>query len=1032
MASRTPEYGHLQSREVVRPVADVIPVPGLIGVVVGARLGGAEHGEAVVLGVGAQETRGNLAALVKHPVRHHEAQRVGVERRHRADPRAGDDHVLEPPGQPVEVNAGGVTTVQDAAGAVDGIKNGRFGFHVAVGETHPWWQGDLGRDYQLDRVVIFNRTDGGHAPRTRNIGIQVARSGRPGRFESVYRHDGTVFYGSNENRPLVVRFDDKQITARIVRLHVSGVCHLALDEVEVYASADPKKNIALGKAADQKSVSRHSVPGTTGEPTPSWVPAGGGFQLAHARDVVRRAGELAARLRPKADPKRLDVLVADLGRLDRRLADLESGEAVPEMVRKAVYFEARRLLRGIAFANPLLDFNKLLFIKRHRGSLPHICDQYYGFTAVPGGGLFVLSDPFGDRPTLANLLQESEVENGRLAGQQLLFGSVLSPEVSYDGNTILFAYSENREAMRSWDEVWPPSKSSRRWTATNCYHVFKLHADGSRLVQLTDGPWDDFDPCFLPGGRIAFISERRGGYVRCGIRSCRSFNLCSMQLDGSDVTPLSYFDTNEWHPSVNHDGMIVFTRWDYVDRNTQIAHHLWTCTPDGRDARAPHGNYPVQRGGRPWAELSIRAIPGSHRYVATAAPHHGYAFGSLVLIDPRIVDDDANSQVTRLTPEVPFPEAEGPIRENEVYGTPWPLSEGDYLCVYDPQAENHGIYWVDRYGNRELIYRDRSISCLSPIPLRPRPVPPVIPKQTPLADVSGNGEDRNQPATIALMDVYDADFAWPQQTRITHLRVLQLLPKSVPARNTPRIGIAEQTNARAVLGTVPVESDGSAYFEAPPGKLIYFQALDARGMAVQSMRSGTYVHPGERLTCLGCHEQKHRTPGNPTSPPLALRRPPSKIEADVEGSNPFNYVRLVQPVLDRHCVACHREKDALDLSGEIQYRPCPRDAHRQCCYTRSYNNLAEQYGFCFHAHSATTIANVDVDRRAASRTIPGEFGARAAKLTEYLDERHQGVKLPEEDFHRIVLWLDCNSEFLGAYEQPEAQAHGELVRPGLN
>ncbi len=937
-----------------------------------------------------------------------------------------------PPGGPVKVNAQGVTTAQDAAGAVDGIKNGRFGFHVAVGETDPWWQVDLGRDCQLDRVVIFNRTDGGHAPRTRNIGIQVARSGQSGRFESVYQHDGTVFYGASEDKPLVVRFDGKDVTARIVRLYVPGVCHFALDEVEVYATADPRKNVALGKPADQKSVSRHSYPGTIGEPTPTWVPAGGGFRLAHTREVVRRAHELAAQLPPRADRHRLDPLVADLGKLDRRLADLEDRAAVPDQVRKGVYFEARRLLRRIAFTNPLLDFEKLLFIKRHRGSLPHVCDQYYGFTAVPGGGLFVLSDPFGDQPKLANLLEKSVVQNGRLAGQRLLPGSFLSPEVSYDGKTILFAYSENREPMQSWDEVWPPSKSSRRWTSTNCYHVFKVHADGSGLVQLTDGPWDDFDPCFLPNGRIAFISERRGGYVRCGIRTCRSFNLCSMKPDGSDVRLLSYFDTNEWHPSVNHDGMIVFTRWDYIDRNTQIAHHLWTCYPDGRDARAPHGNYPVRRGDRPWAELSIRAIPGSRRYVATAAPHHGYAFGSLVLIDLDHIDDNANSQIARLTPEVPFPEAEGPIRENEVYGTPWPLSEDDYLCVYDAEAKNHGIYWIDRRGNKELIYRDPSISCLSPLPLRPRPVPPVIPETTTPSGVAERGADGDQPATIALMNVYDSDFPWPEGTEITHLRVLQILPKSIPSRNTPRIGIAEQTNARAVLGTVPVESDGSAYFQAPPGRLIYFQALDSRGMAVQSMRSGTYLHPGGHLTCQGCHEQKHRSPSKPTSLPLALRRPPSKLKPDVEGSSPFNYVRLVQPVLDRHCVACHRRKRALDLSGEIQYRPCPRDKHKQCCYTRSYNNLAEAYGFCFHAHSDTTIANVDMVQRAASRTIPGEFGARAAKLLEYLDDRHYGVKLSEEDFHRIVLWLDCNSDFLGAYEEADAQAHGELVRPGLN
>jgi hypothetical protein len=180
------------------------------------------------------------------------------------------------------------------------------------------------------------------------------------------------------------------------------------------------------------------------------------------------------------------------------------------------------------------------------------------------------------------------------------------------------------------------------------------------------------------------------------------------------------------------------------------------------------------------------------------------------------------------------------------------------------------------------------------------------------------------------------DFVWPEGTTIKSLRIIQALPKTTPPPNRPRIGIANQTNARAVLGTVPVEADGSAYFKAPIGKAIYFQALDERGMATQSMRSATYVHPGEQLTCLGCHEPNHRVPKHTTSRPSALMRPPSKIESDVDGSNPFNYVRLVQPVLERNCVSCHRQKKALDLSGEIEGNNG---------WIRSYNNLAGKYAF---------------------------------------------------------------------------------------
>ncbi len=928
------------------------------------------------------------------------------------------------PGQPVKVNARGVTTTQDAAGAVDGIKNGRFGFHVAVGEKDPWWQVDLGQDYQLDRVVIYNRTDGGHAARTRKICVQVARDGRLDKFEPVYRHDGSVFFGVKENKPLVVRLHDKQVTARIVRLHVAGVCHLALDEVEVYAASDPKKNIALGRPADQKSVSRHSHPGTPGEPTPPWVPADGGFSLAHTRDVIRRARDLATRLQPGADPRRLDPLVANLDGLDNRLAHLKTSPAVPDRQRKEVYFAARRLLRKIALCNPLLDFDKLLLLKRqHPGGVFHICDQYYGFSARPGGGLFVLSDPFGENPKLASLTQAARVENGRLRGQRLVPGSFLSPELSYDAETILFAYTANSEP----EPLVAEQKLRREWTTTNSYHLFRIGADGTGLRQLTDGPFDDFDPCFLPNGRIVFVSERRGGYVRCGIRACRSFNLCSMEPDGTNIAPLSLHDTNEWHPSVGHDGKIVFTRWDYIDRDTQVAHHIWTCFPDGSDPRAYHGNYPRRRRDRPWTEMDIRAIPGSHLYVATAAPHHGHSFGSLIWIDLRIEDDDRMSQVTRLTPDVPFPEAEGPIRSSIVYGTPWPLGEDDYLCAYDPAGRNHGIYWIDRFGNHELIYRDESIPSLSPIPLCPRPVPPVITGAAVPVATNRPVSQGKPTATVAVMNVYDSDFQWPTEAKITQLRVIQILPKSTPSRNKPRVGVAEQTNARAVLGTVPVEGDGSACFEVPAGKLLYFQALDARGMALQSMRSGTYFHAGQRMACQGCHEPKRRAAKVTAPVRLALRRPPSKILPDCQGSNPFNYVRLVQPVLDRNCVGCHREKNALDLTGAVESW-IDRDKN-DCRYTRSYVHLAADYGFWFHAlnHCLNTSGV-----HGGSRTIPGKFGARASRLLDYLDERHHGVKLSDEDFHRMALWLDCNSEFLGAYEEAEAQAHGKLVSSRLD
>ncbi len=733
------------------------------------------------------------------------------------------------------------------------------------------------------------------------------------------------------------------------------------------------------------------------------------FSLEHLEALIQRAEDLLRRRELQKAPADVAEFRNALTAWKSRIQMWTNEAFVPETVRREAYFAVRTLLRKIALSSALLDFDLLLFIKRHDpAGIFHMCDQYYGVNAVPGGGLFVLIDPWGEQPKLVNLLEQSVVEKGRLAGSKLSSGSFLSPEVDWDGKTIFFAYSE----AKGWDRY--RGKEAYEWSPEICYHIFRSYVDGSGVEQLTDGPWDDFDPCLLPDGRIAFISTRRGGYLRCG-RHCPVYTLHVMEADGSNIEPLSFHETHEWNPSVTHDGMIVYTRWDYVDRDTNVAHHMWICYPDGRNPRAPHGNYPQARELRPWMQMQIRAIPGSAKFVAVAAAHHGHEFGSLVLIDPRIPDDGAMSQLERLTPDVPFPEAEGrPIRPYMVYGTPWPLSEEEYLVVYDPAATNRGIYWMDRWGNRELIYRDPQISCASPMPLRPRSRPPAIP-----AGHKGWQDGRHSPfAKVAVLNVYDSDFSWPPGTKITHLRIVQVLPKSTPPPNEPRIGVANQTNARAVLGTVPVEADGSAYFELPAGKLVYFQALDENGMAVMSMRSGTYFHPGESTSCQGCHEARHRAAPSGGLLPLALQRPPSPVTPPPEGANPFSFVRLVQPVLDKHCVPCHLEKNALDLRGIVE------GPHK---WTRSYTNLAPRYGFYYH------VANGSINDPAhgGSRTIPGQFGARAAKLLHFLGPEHYGVNLPKEDLARITLWLDLNCEFFGAYEDTEAQAHGKVVFPSL-
>jgi len=740
--------------------------------------------------------------------------------------------------------------------------------------------------------------------------------------------------------------------------------------------------------------------------------------------VLRRTNALLAHLK-------LMPGVPDLSADENRLAQLKIRNTKTPIkdteARYQLFQQITRLRRKAALSNPLLNFDHILFIKRH--FLPasaswgsdmlgnHMCDQYFGFHTIPGGGLFVLENPFGEKPIIRNILANSVCENGRFKGKQLKPGGFLSPELSYDGNTILFAYTE---AVRK-DSIGEPIRY--QWTDKSTFHIFKVNVDGSGLLQLTDGPVNDFDPCWLPNGRIVFISERRGGYGRCHPRPVPLYTLHSMKADGSDIIRLSYHEGNEWHPSIDHSGMVLYTRWDYVDRGNIQAHHPWITTPDGLDARAIQGNYGKSKEAHPTMEMDLRSIPGSHKYVSTAAAHHGQAYGSLILIDPRIKDDDAMAPLRRLTPEVPFPEAEIQYNNGQVYATAWPLSEHFYLCVYDADGSarrgtknNYGIYLVDAFGNKELIYRDPAISCLSPIPLLPRKKPPLL-----ASGITENTEQSSEPpktAPVGVINVYNSRQPFPENTTIKALRIIQLLPKTTPLINEPRIGYGNEKGARMVLGTVPVEADGSAYFSLPVDKSVYFQVLDEHGLAVQSMRSDTYVHPGQRLLCRGCHEPRRSAPPLPKRFPLAFRRPPSRIQPDVEGSNPFSFPRLVQPVLERNCAACHeKEPTAIDLrKGDWENNSDYR-------YT-SYDNLRE-YAFFFGSVRYT------YDPWTTPRTIPGRFGARASKLYEILKKGHYDVKLSKEDFHCITLWLDCNSDFFGSYENTKAQAQGNTVQPKL-
>ena len=704
-----------------------------------------------------------------------------------------------------------------------------------------------------------------------------------------------------------------------------------------------------------------------------------------------------------------------------------------------LYTRICALRRQAVLAHPLLAIDRLVFEAGSRGNKSANHSEY-------GGQLLVLEDIRSGSPRLRNALAGVAVEGGRYAGRELTGGRACTPEVSFDGRTLYFGWAERGSAHR------PPMNSGKSYTLETSFHIFRLDLDpktgkGVRLRQLTDGPWNDTDPCELPNGRIVFCSGRRSTTIRCHYGDGYAINstLFSMEADGSDQIWLSKHETGEWAPSVDHDGRIVYSRWDYMDRNGVNVHNLWTCYPDGRDPRAPHGNYEQKAGSKqvewhehvPMAEMGIRAVPGRAGLYSLQTAGRYYAYGTLALVDLSVPDDRHLAQMRIITPDQRW--AEGGFNERaqvrHEYGTPWPLSDRQFLAGITrsqvvpgkdskgkPKIETKrlcsGLYYVDVYGNQELLVATGQFPW-DPMPVAPRPRPPVIPDAT---RQSAHAAGAGAPASVMIMNVYESDFEWPEGTQITALRIVQCLPKTTPNQGFPKIGLgATQQAPRFPLGTVPVMADGSAWFEAPVGREIYFQALDKQGRAVQSMRSGTYVHPGERLTCTGCHEPQERRRTPPKVLPLALRDAPNgkpwPITPDVTGPDGqlevLTFVRHIQPILDRHCIGCHQpgQKARSDL------RAGPPDARSG--WTPSYGRLI-------------TGAFSYIKYPDYSRTTAGTFGARGGKLTQYFTSAHHEVKLAPAEWRTVVAWLDCLAPFYGWDWDLAAQARGERVIPRID
>lgn len=676
---------------------------------------------------------------------------------------------------------------------------------------------------------------------------------------------------------------------------------------------------------------------------------------------------------------------------------------------------------------------ELVFIKRKTLDGNHIYTEYVNSTWKPGGNICVLNLKTGAVRELV---------------PQLNGGVFNRFDVSFDAKKVLFDYKKSN---------------------SEGYRIYEVNVDGSGLRQVTypqvdeaelvkkysnrnyHNGTDDLHPCYLPDGGIAFVSTRCQYSVLCAAGDQFTTKvLYRMDADGKNMKPLSNNSVSEASPTLLPDGRILYHRWEYVDKAAGNAKCLWAIRPDGSVSDEIFGNTLTQ----PECLIYARAIPGAPDKVVSLATSHccpNNAMGSVVTIQMgmNIRTRDPLSYVTKdvdarhhngfhflVDGEWIWDKTGKPGR---LFKDPFPISEELFVVSQKPKGytwdnENaYDLYLLNGSGETTSLFTDKDISCWHPFPLVKRKKPGAL-----MSPINKELAAENK-AECVVADVY-VGLPHVERGTIKHLRILEQVPRPWAARNSWKGDAA--VHAHTVLGLgrlglkvqhgiVPVEEDGSAYFEVPANKNIYFQALDENYMAVQTERTFVNYMPGERRSCVGCHETPDKAPDvSRHRISLALKRKPSKPEPQPGDSSPtkvIDYTTQVQPILNKHCIECHGNNDpaaGLTLTGDLT-----------TLFSKSYENLFKKengLGVPYVGdwrNGCEDVGSDDISFREEYRT--GSFTSPlvtviskgdikinhpdSETITERLKEPHHGVQLSEAEFVAVVNWLDCFGQFYPSY-----------------
>ena len=538
---------------------------------------------------------------------------------------------------------------------------------------------------------------------------------------------------------------------------------------------------------------------------------------------------------------------------------------------------------------------------------------------------------------------------------------------------------------------------------SNAWHVFELRLADASVRQVSrdnDPSVNHYDACYLPDGRIMLTCTALKYAVPCVNGASPVANLFRMNADGSDMELLASDQEHSWCPTVLPDGRVLYQRWEYADLPHSNSRMLFTCNPDGTNQRALYGSNSFW----PNSIFFAKPIPGQPMHLlGVVSGHHGHARkGELVLFDVSRGTQEAEGAVQRIPGYGKTVDAV--VKDQLANGSwplclhPFPLDDTTFLVAMQPDAQARmGLCLADRFDNLLPVLEDTAFDAVEPVPLAATPRPRIRPDRTVKEDPW---------ATVYLADIYEGPGlkGLPRGT-VRHLRLYTYTYGFAGQGGLyGSIGMDGPWDMRRILGSVPVDPNGSALFKIPANTPIALQPLDSEGQALQVMRSWFAARNGEYLSCAGCHEPASFTPQS--APPAPAGRA-AAITPWRGPSRNFEFAREVQPVLDAYCVRCHHQPDPpmAERFGDRRWKP---DLRGDAMITDWHTKMAGQAPKALAGKFSVAYANLHrFVRRPGIESdihlfVPMEWHADTTDLMLLLQKGHHGVTLCDEALDRLV------------------------------